>query len=78
MVNIKYLAVSRRMRLEVGCNDSLPAIEIRLGELKKPAPDFAVLLDGKNVASKVKQNGDSFWVLVDVPAGKRNFVLEVR
>ncbi len=68
----------RGMVFTVTSDTVLPKIEIRLGALKKPDPAFGVLLNRKNIESVTAKSGDSYWVTCTIPAGEKNFTLEVR
>lgn len=57
---------------------ALPKLELRLGALKKPDPAFGVLLDDEYISSTTTRSGDSYWVTCEIPAGKKDFTVEVR
>ena len=68
----------RGLTFKVNSDTVLPKVELRLGALKKPDPAFSVLLDGKYIESVTEKSGDSYWVTCTVPAGEKNFTVEVR
>ncbi len=70
--------VGRGLVFTVHSDAALPKLEVRLGALKKPTPDFGVLLDGKRIDAQLEKSGDSFWVRCEIPEGMRDFILEIR
>jgi len=68
----------RGLLFTVTSETALPELGIRLGALKKPDPAFGVLLNGEYIESTTAKSGDSYWVTCVIPAGKKDFAVEVR
>jgi len=68
----------RGLLFTVTSDTALPELGIRLGALKKPDPAFGVLLDGEYIESTTVKSGDAYWVTCAIPAGKKDFTLEIR